>query len=83
MKITVFAAGSRGDIQPCNALSRGLLRAGYRVSLAALADFTDSVQNHDVDFYPLREDVQRNVVRIRVLQCQLAENLLVVSEKKR
>ena len=35
MKITIFAAGSRGDIQPCIALGRGLQQAGYQVSLAA------------------------------------------------
>ena len=59
MKITVFAAGSRGDIQPCIALSRGLRQAGYRVSLAAPEDFAGFVQNYDVDFYPLRGDVQQ------------------------
>ncbi|MGB7876172.1 MAG: glycosyltransferase [Anaerolineales bacterium] len=59
MKITVFAAGSRGDIQPCIVLSKGLQRAGYRVSLAAPEDFADFVQKYDVDFYPLRGDVQK------------------------
>lgn len=58
MRITVFAAGSRGDIQPCVVLSRGLLQAGYRVRLAAPEDFAGFVQEHDVDFYPLRGDVQ-------------------------
>jgi UDP:flavonoid glycosyltransferase YjiC (YdhE family) len=59
MKITVFAAGSRGDIQPCVALSRGLQQAGYRVCLAAPKDFSDFVQEHGVGFYPLRGDVQQ------------------------
>lgn len=59
MKITVFAAGSRGDIQPCVILSKGLQQAGYRVRLAAPEDFADFVQSHDVDFYPLRGDVQQ------------------------
>ncbi|TFG73181.1 MAG: glycosyltransferase, partial [Anaerolineales bacterium] len=59
MKITVFAAGSRGDIQPCIALSRGLQRAGYRVRLAAPEDFASFVQKHGVGFYPLRGDVQQ------------------------
>jgi UDP:flavonoid glycosyltransferase YjiC (YdhE family) len=59
MKITVFAAGSRGDIQPCVALSRGLQQAGYAVRLAAPEDFAGFVQKHDVDFYPLRGDVQQ------------------------
>ena len=59
MKITVFAAGSRGDIQPCVVLSRGLQQAGYHVRLAAPADFADFVQQHGVGFYPLRGDVQQ------------------------
>jgi UDP:flavonoid glycosyltransferase YjiC (YdhE family) len=59
LKITVFAAGSRGDIQPCVALSTGLRQAGYQVRLAAPENFAGFVQNYDVDFYPLRGDVQQ------------------------
>lgn len=59
MKITIFAAGSRGDIQPCLVLGQGLQQAGYHVSLAAPADFADFVQQNGVDFYPLRGDVQK------------------------
>jgi sterol 3beta-glucosyltransferase len=59
MKITVFAAGSRGDIQPCVALSRALQAAGYGVSLAAPADFAEFVQAHGVHCSPLRGDVQK------------------------
>lgn len=59
MKITLFAAGSRGDIQPCIALSKGLQQAGYSVCLAAPEDFAGFVRQHAVSFYPLRGDVQR------------------------
>lgn len=59
MKITIFAAGSRGDIQPCLALARGLVAAGYTIRMAAPADFADFIQGHGVDFYPLRGDVQQ------------------------
>jgi UDP:flavonoid glycosyltransferase YjiC (YdhE family) len=58
MKITIFAAGSRGDIQPCIALSRGLSQAGFDVRLAAPQDFAEFAQQHGVGFYPLRGDVQ-------------------------
>ncbi|MBN2047451.1 MAG: glycosyltransferase family 1 protein [Anaerolineaceae bacterium] len=58
MKITIFAAGSRGDIQPCVALGKGLRQAGYDVRLAAPADFSAFVSGHGLDFYPLRGDVQ-------------------------
>jgi UDP:flavonoid glycosyltransferase YjiC (YdhE family) len=59
VKITVFAAGSRGDIQPCVVLSRGLKQAGYDVRLAAPEDFAGFTQKHSVDFVPLRGDVQK------------------------
>ncbi len=59
MQITIFAAGSRGDIQPCVALGCGLQQAGYRVRLAAPQEFAAFVQAHGVEFWPLRGDVQQ------------------------
>lgn|GEM_PF-176245 len=59
MRVTIFAAGSRGDIQPCVVLGRGLQDAGYGVRLAAPQDFASFVQSHGLDFYPLRGDVQQ------------------------
>lgn len=40
------------------ALSRGLQQAGYQVRLAAPENFAGFVQKYNVDFYPLRGDVQ-------------------------
>ena len=59
MKITIFAAGSRGDIQPCVVLGRGLRQAGYHICLAAPENFAGFIEKYDVDFYPLRGDVQQ------------------------
>jgi UDP:flavonoid glycosyltransferase YjiC (YdhE family) len=59
MRLTIFAAGSRGDIQPCIALSKGLQQAGHQVLLAAPVDFADFAQQHGVNFHPLRGDVQQ------------------------
>ena len=59
MKITVFAAGSRGDIQPCVAMSQGLQQAGYLVRMAVPENFASFIQEHDLEFYPLRGDVQQ------------------------
>ncbi len=59
MKITIFAAGSRGDIQPCIALARGLQQAGYTISLAAPENFAELARNYQVGFRPLRGDVQQ------------------------
>jgi sterol 3beta-glucosyltransferase len=59
MKITIFAAGSRGDIQPCVVLSRGLQQAGYSVRLAVPEDFAGFIEKQEVGFFPLRGDVQQ------------------------
>jgi UDP:flavonoid glycosyltransferase YjiC (YdhE family) len=59
MKLTVFAAGSRGDVQPCLALSLALQAEGYQVRLAAPADFAGFIQAHGVPCAPLRGDVQQ------------------------
>ena len=59
MKITLFAAGSQGDIQPCVALGKALAQAGYAVRLAAPENFASFVAEHGLPFYPLRGDVQQ------------------------
>jgi UDP:flavonoid glycosyltransferase YjiC (YdhE family) len=59
MRITIFAAGSRGDIQPCILLGKGLQRAGFEVLLAAPQNFAAFIQEHELGFHPLRGDVQQ------------------------
>ncbi len=59
MRITIFAAGSRGDIQPCTLLGRGLQRGGFEVLVAAPENFAAFVREHGLGFYPLRGDVQQ------------------------
>lgn len=56
MKITVLAAGSRGDIQPYLAFSIGLQEAGYQVCLAANSNFSSLAQQYDIPFFPLQID---------------------------
>jgi UDP:flavonoid glycosyltransferase YjiC (YdhE family) len=59
MKITIFAAGSQGDIQPCAALAIGLQDAGYHVRLAVPETFSDFVQRLNLEISPLRGDVRK------------------------
>lgn len=59
MGITIFAAGSQGDIQPCLVLGRGLQQAGFDVLLAAPQNFADFVQRQGLRFHPIRGDVQQ------------------------
>jgi UDP:flavonoid glycosyltransferase YjiC (YdhE family) len=57
--ITIFAAGSRGDIQPCLVLGRGLKQAGFSVQFAAPENFAAMVREYGLEFHPLGGDVQQ------------------------
>lgn len=59
MRITIFTAGSTGDIQPCLLLGKALQGSGYRVLLAAPQNFERLIQAHGLPFHPLRGDVQQ------------------------
>jgi len=59
MRITIFAAGSQGDVQPCVVLGKGLQRAGFQVLLAAPQNFAGLIQHNGLPFHPLRGDVQQ------------------------
>lgn len=58
MRITIFAAGSQGDIQPCLRLGKGLKQSGFEVLLAAPQNFSALSWEQGVLFHPLRGDVQ-------------------------
>ena len=58
MRITIFTAGSRGDVQPCLVLGKGLQEAGFDVLLAAPQNFAAWIGEHGLPFHPLRGDVQ-------------------------
>jgi len=52
MRVNIFAAGSRGDVQPMVALGVGLSRAGHEVTVCAGDDFEDLVTRHALGFVP-------------------------------
>jgi UDP:flavonoid glycosyltransferase YjiC (YdhE family) len=59
MRITIFAAGSQGDIQPCLRLGNGLQQSDFEVLLAAPQNFADLIRGQGIPFHPLRGDVQQ------------------------
>ena len=59
MRITIFGAGSQGDIQPCLRLGKGLQDAGFQILLAAPQNFAGLIGEQGVPFYSLRGDVQK------------------------
>lgn len=56
MHITFVAIGSRGDVQPCVALGRGLKQAGYQVRMATHSIFADLVRRCSLEFVPIAGD---------------------------
>ena len=56
MRLTLLAAGSRGDIQPMVALGKGLAHAGHAVKLATHETFEPFVRRHGLDFAALPGD---------------------------
>lgn len=59
MNLTIFAAGSRGDIQPCLVLGQGLKHAGLNVRLAIPQNFSNFAQSYGLPVHPLRGDVEQ------------------------
>lgn len=59
MRITIFGAGSQGDIQPCIRLGSRLQQAGVQVLLAAPQNFAGLAQGAGLPFHSLRGDVQQ------------------------
>ncbi len=56
MRISVLAAGSRGDIQPYLALAVGLKHAGHVVRFAANLNFGSLAKAYGLEFFPLQVD---------------------------
>ena len=63
MRITITAAGSRGDVQPYVALGLGLKEAGHEVTLAAPAIFEGLVRGYGLAFYPISLDPLEGIRR--------------------
>ncbi len=58
MHITVLSLGSRGDVVPCLALGRGLVRAGHDVRVITFEDFAPMVRAKGLDFHPIGGDMR-------------------------
>lgn len=54
--VVVFAAGSRGDIQPCVALGQGLVARGDRVRVIASTRYAGLVEAAGLELAPLTAD---------------------------
>jgi sterol 3beta-glucosyltransferase len=59
MRITILAAGSRGDVQPYVALGMGLQQAGHEVRLVASSDFEAFIESRGLGFFSAGVDMRR------------------------
>lgn len=91
MRLVILAIGSRGDVQPYIALSKGLQKAGHEVRLAAPAIFEDLAREYEIEFFGLRVnpkeimqselskffiDSSRNPLGFLVLYKQFADTIM-------
>ena len=58
MRITIFALGSRGDVQPYIALGKGLMDAGHAVRVLTSQDFQELVTTYGLDFFDVGGNMQ-------------------------
>jgi sterol 3beta-glucosyltransferase len=58
MRIAIIAMGTRGDVQPYLALGKGLAAAGHAVRLITHENFEKLVTSHDLEFCPVKGNVQ-------------------------
>lgn len=58
MRIAILAMGSRGDVQPYIALGKGLKAAGHIVRLITHENFEALVRSHELEFCPVKGNVQ-------------------------
>ncbi len=58
VRVTIFASGSRGDVQPLVALGLGLRAAGHEVTVAATRDFAGLVEGHGLAFHGFPVDTR-------------------------
>jgi UDP:flavonoid glycosyltransferase YjiC (YdhE family) len=75
MKIVIPTIGSRGDVQPFIALAQGLMKAGYKVTVASHPVMRSLVESHGVAYSPIgpKTNFAEEVAAIR----QQARNSIV------
>lgn len=58
MKITIFATGTQGDVQPYIALAKGLKAAGHTVRFMTNDNYQKAITAHGLEFWQARGNVQ-------------------------
>lgn len=62
MKVTIIAAGSRGDVQPFVALGLGLKKTGHQVKICTHSSFESVITQHGLDYGFMNDEMSRFLV---------------------
>lgn len=79
MKIAIIALGSRGDVQPYIALSKGLHQAGHTVRLITHESYEAQTKAHGVPFWPVAGDVQEVIQSPEMRELLGKGNMLAIN----
>ncbi|KZE67557.1 hypothetical protein AWM68_19025 [Fictibacillus phosphorivorans] len=61
MNISLLTTGTRGDTQPYIALGKELKKLGHAVKIAAFENYQGLVEDHGLDFHPIKGDISKIV----------------------
>lgn len=81
MQIAVIALGTRGDVQPYIALGEGLKKAGHFVRIVTHQNFEQLVKSHELEFHPVKGDVQELLETEQMRELLETGNFLAISRK--
>jgi len=59
MRITILSMGSRGDVQPCVAIARGLAKQGFRMRIAAPAAYASMITRYGIECIPISHSLRQ------------------------
>lgn len=81
MRITCLTIGSRGDVQPYIALSKGLIAQGHQVKIVTHRKFEEWIGLHGVEFAPVEGDPEE-LMRMCVENGMFTPSFIVEANSK-
>ncbi|EGO2530035.1 glycosyltransferase family 1 protein [Enterococcus faecalis] len=73
MRFTIITIGSRGDVQPFLALSKGLQNKGHQIRICAMSVFKETIEQEGFEYAPMAGDAKEIMLRLIGEQVSPAE----------